>query len=121
MSCSRLSADLSAMRELANSTARSAIVVHRQQRNTEKAIGKIVLAIGSNGAAAYLLHAAPTIESWWFWTGVAAAVVGICAAIQVLRIERSRVAAPAEVAGSASRQKKLPAPVIAASESQGVE
>ena len=87
-----LSADLAAMREIANASARTAIASSHQRRDHDSAVGRIGAAVAFTVASAYLLASAPQIDSWWFWAGVSTATAGVYAAVQVLRIERRRAA-----------------------------
>ena len=50
-----LSADLTAMRELANSSARRAIAKHHKRRHLDKALGLFVVCLIATGVGGYLL------------------------------------------------------------------
>jgi hypothetical protein len=85
-----LASDLEALREIANSTARTAIKTHVQRRSRESAITKLSVALTALVSAAYLMASAPALDDLQFWTGGAICVVGVTAAIQVLILERRR-------------------------------
>jgi hypothetical protein len=85
-----LASDLEALREIANSTARTAIKTHVQRRSRESAITKLSVALTALVSAAYLMASAPALDDLQFWTGGATCIVGITAAIQVLILERRR-------------------------------
>jgi hypothetical protein len=85
-----LASDLAALREIANSTARTAIKTHVQRRSRESAITKMMVALTALVSAAYLMASAPALDNLQFWTGGATCVVGVTAAIQVLILERRR-------------------------------
>jgi predicted nucleic acid-binding Zn-ribbon protein len=87
-----MSTDLSAMRELANNSARTAIARHRQRRHAELALSKGVICLLASGASAFLMMTAPSMQSPWFWVGCAtlagAAVTGV--QLVVLGCQRAR-------------------------------
>jgi hypothetical protein len=85
-----LASDLAALREIANSTARTAIATHSQRQSRESALTKIVVALTAMLSAAYLMASAPEVSNWQFWVGVATCVVGITASVQVILLERRR-------------------------------
>ncbi|HEX6963114.1 MAG TPA: FHA domain-containing protein [Lacipirellula sp.] len=83
-----LASDLAALREIANSTARTAIATHSHRQSRESAITKIIVAITATVSAGYLMASAPALDTWQFWAGAATCAVGIVAAVQVLVLER---------------------------------
>jgi hypothetical protein len=85
-----LASDLAALREIANSTARTAIATHTQRQTRESALTKIVVAVTAMLSAAYLMASAPALDNWQFWVGVATCAVGITASVQVIVLERRR-------------------------------
>jgi hypothetical protein len=85
-----LARDLSALREIANSSARGAIAIHFQRQTRESAITKIIVAVTATVSSGYLMASAPAITNWQFWAGAATCAVGITAAVQVLIMERRR-------------------------------
>ena len=84
--------DLAALREIANSSARTAIATHHERRHFESAVGKLTIAGAASFTSAYMMSSAPTISDWMFWAGAVLAGVGVIAAFQVLKLERSRSA-----------------------------
>ena len=89
-----LASDLSALREIANSSARTAIAKHNQRQVRESAVTKVAIALTAAAASAYIMTSAPAIDAWQFWGGATTGVLGIGAAVQALLIERrSRVRA----------------------------
>jgi predicted nucleic acid-binding Zn-ribbon protein len=76
-------ADFAALRELANSTARTAIAEHRQRRHVESAVTKSIACAIASGASAYLMVTAPGIDSPWFWGGCVALVAAVGSAAQL--------------------------------------
>ena len=80
-----ISTDLAALREIANSSARSAIATHRNKRKMESAVGKIIIAIAAFGASGFLMSSAPTLMSWQFLCGIAVGVIGFGAAALAVR------------------------------------
>jgi hypothetical protein len=83
-----LATDLAVLREIANSTARTAIATHSHRQTRETAITKIIVAITATVSAGYLMASAPAIDTWQFWAGAATCAVGVVAAVQVLVLER---------------------------------
>jgi uncharacterized membrane-anchored protein YhcB (DUF1043 family) len=88
--------DLAALREIANSSARTAIATHIQRRSHESAMSKIAVALTATCSSAYLMASAPGTDNWMFWAGLGTCTVGIAAAVQVLVLERRRASAPSE-------------------------
>lgn len=80
-----ISTDLAALREIANTSARTAIATHRNKRKVESAIGKIVIAIAAFGASGFLMSSAPSLTGWQFGAGVAVAIIGCGAAAMAVR------------------------------------
>lgn len=87
-----LASDFASLREMANSSARTALATHSERRRRESAITKIAIALTSMASAAYLMASAPAITNWHFWAGVATCAVGITAAVQTLVFERRKTA-----------------------------
>jgi hypothetical protein len=85
-------ANLSALRELANNSARMAIAQHRQRRHTESTVTKGLIFSVAAIAAAYLMLTAPGVESPWFWGGCVALVAAGGAAAQLITQFWSRFA-----------------------------
>jgi predicted nucleic acid-binding Zn-ribbon protein len=84
-------ADFAALRELANSTARTAIAVHRQRRHVESALTKSIICIAASVASAYLMLTAPGVESPWFWGGCVTLVMAAGSAAQLGNIVWQRL------------------------------
>lgn len=80
-----VSTDLAALREIANTSARSAIETHRKKRKVESAVGKIVIAVISFATGGYLLLSAPTLQDWQFGAGAVVSLVGFGAAALAMR------------------------------------
>ncbi|MDZ4658652.1 MAG: hypothetical protein SH868_13835 [Bythopirellula sp.] len=70
-----LPTSLSAMRELANISARQAIAKHRKRRHFEGALSKLLVGIIAGVTAAYMLVTAENYTSPYFLAGCAVAVV----------------------------------------------
>ncbi|MBA4105166.1 MAG: hypothetical protein C0485_05360 [Pirellula sp.] len=79
------STDLAALREIANTSARSAIATHRKKRKVESAIGKVIVALTALGTAGFLIWNAPSFHDWQFGSGVAVGLIGLGAAALALR------------------------------------
>jgi predicted nucleic acid-binding Zn-ribbon protein len=77
------SADFAALRELANSTARTAIAEHRQRRHVESALTKSIVCVVASATSAYLMLTAPGVESPWFWGGCVTLVMAAGSAAQL--------------------------------------
>jgi hypothetical protein len=86
--------DLAVLREIANSSARTALASHSQRQSHESALSKIVVALTALVSSAYLMASAPEIDNWQFWAGVAACTVGFAASVQVLILERRGAVKP---------------------------
>lgn len=87
-----VSTDLAALREIANTSARSAIETHRKKRKVESAVGKIVIAVISFATGGYLMLNAPTLHDWQFGAGAAIGLIGFGAAALAMRHpDRARV------------------------------
>ncbi|MAT69468.1 MAG: hypothetical protein CMJ58_08065 [Planctomycetaceae bacterium] len=71
-----LPADISAMRELANSSARTAIAKHRKKRLAESAMGRFAVGAIAIGLAIYLMLSAEWIGTTHFVLGALIAVGG---------------------------------------------
>jgi len=72
-----LKADLSAMRELANRSARQAIAKHRKRRHLEMALGKFIICAIATGTAIYMSQSSKTYQSPGFIASWAAVVVAV--------------------------------------------
>jgi hypothetical protein len=81
-------ADLAALREIANSSARTALARHSQRQSHESAMSKIAVALTALVSSAYLMSSAPEIDSWPFWAGIASCTVGFASSVQVMILER---------------------------------
>jgi hypothetical protein len=81
-------ADMAALREIANSSARTAIASHSQRQSHESAMSKIAVALTALVSSAYLMSSAPGIDDWQFWAGVASCTVGFATSVQVMILER---------------------------------
>jgi hypothetical protein len=79
------STDLAALREIANTSARSAIATHRKKRKVESAIGKVIVALIAFGTAGFLIWNAPSLQDWQFGAGVAVGLIGLGAAALAMR------------------------------------
>ena len=80
-----VSTDLAALREIANTSARTAIETHRKKRKVESAVGKIVIAVISFATGGYLMLNAPTLDDWQFGAGAAIGLIGLGAAALAMR------------------------------------
>jgi hypothetical protein len=81
-------ADMTALREIANVSARTAIATHSRRCNQESAASRSIIAVLAGLASAYVVGVSPVGVGWQFWSGVALGVVGIGAALQVLLLGR---------------------------------
>lgn len=88
-----LPADMTAMRELANTSARTAIAKHRNKRLVEAAVGKFTVGAIAIGLAVYLMLSAEWIGTSNFIIGAAIAVVGAWATGTVVAFAISEAAA----------------------------
>ena len=82
----RLSCVVSAMRELANSSARQAIAKHRKRRHFEGALSKLLVSGIAGGTAAYMLLTADNYLSTYFLAGCGVAVVSAYWGVKLLGI-----------------------------------
>jgi hypothetical protein len=80
-----ISTDLTAMREIANSSARSAIATHMNRKKVESALGKIVVAMIALGAAGYLMSSSPSLHDMQFFIGAFVGLIGVGAAALAMR------------------------------------
>jgi len=96
------STDLAALREIANTSARSAIATHRKKRKVESAIGKIIVALTAFGTSGFLIWNAPSLQDWQFGAGVAVGLIGLGAAALAMRHPDRAVAQPAYFAADES-------------------
>ena len=80
-----VSTDLAALREIANTSARTAIETHRNRKKVESTFGKMIVALIAVGASAYLLLNAPSLYDWQFGTGIVVALIGFSAAALAMR------------------------------------
>ena len=81
-----LRANLSAMRALANSSARQAIAKHRNRRHLEVALSKFIIAAIAAGTAVFMLLHAKTYLSVSFIGGCLAAFLGVASGIKLLGV-----------------------------------
>ena len=79
-----LVADWAALRELANSSARTAIAHHRQRRHWEKTLSRGLVCAAASLTSGYLVLTAPSPWSPWFWSGCVAMLVAGGAGTQLL-------------------------------------
>ncbi len=70
-----LPTSFSAMRELANLSARQAIAKHRKRRHLEGALGKLLVSVVTGVTATYILFTAESFTSPYFLAGCAVAIV----------------------------------------------
>ncbi|MCA9236642.1 MAG: hypothetical protein KDA44_14295 [Planctomycetales bacterium] len=87
-----LPADIGAMRELANSSARHAIAKHHKKRLAEAAWGRFALGVIAIGLACYLMLSAEWIGTSDFMLGAGIAVVGAWATGTVVALVISELA-----------------------------
>ena len=87
------------MREIANSSARSAIATHLNRKKVESAVGKIIVAMIALGTAGYLMSSAPSTHDLQFGAGALVGLIGLGAAAMAMR---RHVAAPVEPAAAAA-------------------
>jgi hypothetical protein len=80
-----VSTDLAAMREIANSSARSAIETHQNRKKAESALGKIIVAVIAIGSAGYLMWNAPSAQDWQFGVGIVVGLIGFGSAALAMR------------------------------------
>lgn len=92
------STDLSAMREIANSSARSAIAKHRKRRTAESTFGKVVVATIALATASCLMWKATSPRDWEFIVGAGFGLIGF-----------AMVAVIGRVAGRAASDKRADA------------
>lgn len=99
------STDLTALREIANTSARSAIATHRKKRKVESAIGKMVVAFTALGTSGYLIWNAPSLQDWQSSAGIAIGIIGCGAAALAMRHpDRASIADRGSAAERAAQQ-----------------
>jgi hypothetical protein len=76
--------DMRAMRELANSSARSAIAKHSKRRHLESALSTFLICGISTGVAAYMMLTAESFQSPMFLGGLIPAFVGLLWGVKLL-------------------------------------
>ena len=89
-----LPADLSAMRELANSSARGAIAEHHKRRHVEKAVGLFIVCLVAVAVGGYMLWAAIAEQRLLganFIGGSIASVVGSVGAVKLFGVAVSAI------------------------------
>lgn len=98
-----LQANLQAMRELANTSARTAIASHRKRRFIEGAVSKIMVSVVAGGAAAFMTLTADSYTSPLFLGGCAVGVVSTYWGLKLFGVllERIRDGAEQKIAGPA--------------------
>ena len=72
-----LPTDIRAMRELANSSARSAIARHSKKRNRESILSKFVICFITGAVAVYILITANSYTSPMFYGGILAGLISL--------------------------------------------
>jgi hypothetical protein len=78
-----MTTNLSALREIANTSARTAIAHHRQRRRVESAVSKSLVCVTASAASAYLMLTAPDMQSPWFWGGCVSLVAAVGSGAQL--------------------------------------
>ncbi|MCH7753077.1 MAG: hypothetical protein IH898_13110 [Planctomycetes bacterium] len=81
-----LPTDMRAMRELANSSARSAIAKYSKRRHLESGFSTFLVCGISTGVAAYMMLTAESFQSLLFLGGLIPAFVGLYWGVKLLRI-----------------------------------
>ncbi|MEQ8617298.1 MAG: hypothetical protein RIB44_12060 [Lacipirellulaceae bacterium] len=79
-----LTSDLAALRDLANTSARTAIAKSSKRRHFELAISKLIICGISLPTAGYLMYAAKSFTGVMFLGGAVAAVAGLYSGVQLL-------------------------------------
>jgi chromosome segregation ATPase len=99
-----LPTSLSAMRELANSSARQAIAKHRKRRHFEGALSKLLVSGIAGATAAYMLFTADSYSSTYFLAGCGVAIVSgywgvklLGIVLEIIRDGIHRESSPAEL------------------------
>lgn len=87
-----MTTNLSALREIANTSARTAIAQHRQRRRVESAVSKSLVCATASAASAYLMLTAPDMQSPWFWGGCVSLVAAAGSGAQLAVIFWQRFA-----------------------------
>ncbi len=87
-----MTTNLSALREIANTSARTAIAQHRQRRRVESAVSKSLVCVTASAASAYLMLTAPQMQSPWFWGGCVTLVLAVGSGAQMAVIFWQRFA-----------------------------
>jgi hypothetical protein len=82
--------DLAAMRALARQSATKAIGSHRERRHVEAAFGQVLMCGASAIGASLLMSSSPAVDSYKFWAGIAAGVVGVWSALKLIGVSRRR-------------------------------
>lgn len=80
------STDLAAMREIANSSARSAIATHRKRRTAESTVGKVIVAVIALATSAGLMWKSSSTSDWEFVVGAVFGVIGLALVVVIGRI-----------------------------------
>ncbi len=81
-----ITTDLSALRDLANASARTAIADYRQRLRFESTLTKAIVCAVALAAAPLLMQRATGFSSLWFWSGSAALVVAAGAGVLLVRM-----------------------------------
>ena len=81
-----MSSNLTAMRELANSSARTAIETHSKDRHLETAFSKLLISSIATGLAAYMLFTAEDLFSLASLGGWVAATIGVIWGFGTLKV-----------------------------------
>jgi hypothetical protein len=111
------STDLSALRELANSTARTAIAHHRQRRHNQSAVSKAIICVLASAASGFLMWTAPAVNTPWFWGGCATLAAAVGTGLQLALLAwRRRADRKSSLASTAADDVDLSAMNPAAAE-----
>lgn len=82
----QLPTDLSAMRDLANSSARGAIAKHHKRRHLEKALGFFLVCLIAIGVGGYLLLTAVTAQDYMSLSFIGGAIAVVVGAVGGLKL-----------------------------------
>lgn len=96
-----VSTNLAALRELANTSARTAIAHHHKRRHVQSALTKALICALASALSAYLMLTSPGVYSSWFWGGCVTSALAAATGAQLLamachRLLDRRKAAPVE-------------------------
>ncbi len=102
--------DMTALRELANSSARTAIAHHHKRRHVQSALAKGVVFALASAASAYLMLTAKGVDSPWFWGGCVTLVMAVASAAQLAVLTVQRIAERRRAAAERRSRKTAPMP-----------